>query len=355
MEPLKSAKLKILNYNILADSLLIDSLGLSEDEIAHTPYLKWEYRLSKIMELIKKLTPDVILFEEYENQNDFKNILKSNDYNYDILFKKRPGEHKEGCAVCFKKDLFKLENFYFLEFRMHKKSFIYNKENVALFVLLKSIISNNYYLIVCSHLLFNSGRGDIKLGQIYQIIQSILLIKNTYKNYDITVIFGADLNSSPKSGIYDYITSSQIDVEYVNKANLSGQKNQYYKTNASHFDSNSEWYEEIISTRVKISQHELILTKEKNNKISKELIIKNDIPLESVYHKKNNKEPDFTSCSRSFQGTFDFIFYNSNLELKINYVLEVPRIDGINFSVIPNEEYPSDHFPLFVEFEINYK
>ena len=307
------------------------------------------------MELIKKLSPDIILFEEYENQTNFQNILKSNNYNYEILFKKRPGEHKEGCAICFKKDIFKLENFYFLEFRTHKKSLIYNRENVDIFVLLKSITSNNYYLIVCSHLLFNCGRGDIKLGQIYQIIQSILLIKNIYKNYNITVIFGVDLNSSPNSGIYEYITSNQIDVEYVNKAFLSGQKNKNYKTKSSNFNLNYEWYKEIISAFLRINQHELFLTKKNNNKKFKELIIKNDIPLISVYYKKNNKEPDLTSCSRSFKGTFDFIFYNSNLELKINSILDVPRIDDINLNVIPNEDYPSDHFPLYAEFEIKYE
>ena len=56
-----------------------------------------------------------------------------------------------------------------------------------------------------------------------------------------------------------------------------------------------------------------------------------------------------TSLSSSFKGTFDFLFYNTNLNININNVLNIPNI---SFD-IPDKDNPSDHLPLFEEFNIN--
>ena len=71
--------------------------------------------------------------------------------------------------------------------------------------------------------------------------------------------------------------------------------------------------------------------------------------MKSFYKEKNGKEPKQTSYSKGFQGTFDFLFYNTNYDLKIQNVLEIPEKE----IKIPNENNPSDHFPLFVDFIIH--
>jgi mRNA deadenylase 3'-5' endonuclease subunit Ccr4 len=71
--------------------------------------------------------------------------------------------------------------------------------------------------------------------------------------------------------------------------------------------------------------------------------------MKSFYKEKNGKEPEITSLSSSFKGTFDFLFYNTQLELNINSVLNTP-----NYSFdMPDKDNPSDHLPLFVEFRIH--
>lgn len=381
MESIKKETIKILSYNILAQSLLSDSLKMTEEQIKNTTYLDIDYRSNKIVETIDNLNPDICLFQEYEKQSKLKEKLKTNNHSYEILFKKRPGNHQEGCAIAYDTKKFKLEYYCSLEFRLdeynnnikykdygnkynnkNQSKNIYNKENVAIFLFLKSYKTKFYYLIICSHLLFNASRGDIKLGQIYQIIQCALLFKSYYKDKNITTIFGADLNSTPNSAIYDFITSNSIDVEFLNKANLSGQTRKNYITDTSFADINYEWYNEIINTYPKFRDYSIILIN-KNKKFyknkynenddneigySKGLILKNKFVMKSFFKEKNGKEPQMTSLSSSFKGTFDFLFYNTNLKLDIKNVLDVPNL---SFS-LPDKDNPSDHLPLFVEFDI---
>ena len=375
MESKKEETLKIMSYNILAQSLISDSLHITEDQVQNIPYLNIDYRTDKIFQKINELHPDVFLFQEYEHKGKLSEKLNANNYSYEILYKKRPGNHQEGCAIGYDKKKFKLEYYCSLEFRTENQKNNYNKfnnykknqnkkifekENVAIFLLLQSYATSFYYLVICSHLLFNCSRGDIKLGQIYQIIQSALLIKSYYSSYDITTILGADLNSTPNSAIYEYITSKSIDVEYLNKANLSGQTNKNYKSESSLGDVNYEWHNEIINTYPKFRDYNIILItknkkKYKNNyygyddeDYDKGLILENKMVMKSFYKEKNGIEPSMTSLSSSFKGTFDFLFYNTNLNLQINNVLNIPNI---SFD-IPDKDNPSDHLPLFVEFNI---
>ena len=55
-----------------------------------------------------------------------------------------------------------------------------NKQNVALFTLLKCKQSGHLFLVVNCHLLFNKNRGDTKLLQILFIMKGINQIMELY-------------------------------------------------------------------------------------------------------------------------------------------------------------------------------
>jgi mRNA deadenylase 3'-5' endonuclease subunit Ccr4 len=373
MESIEKETIKILSYNILAQSLLSDSLNLTEEVVKKTDYLDMDYRCNKIVELINKLNPDICLFQEYEHNGKLKDKLKANNSSYEILYKKRPGNHQEGCAIAYDTKKFRLEYYCSLEFRLDslkdgkykdysnnntkkkQNQSIYNKENVGIFAFLKSYETNFYYLIICSHLLFNYNRGDIKLGQIYQIIQSALLFKAYYKDKNFTTIFGADLNSTNNSAIYNFITSNSIDVKYLIRGNLSGQTNKNYISETSCADDNYGWYNEIINTYPKFNDYNIILKNKKKKKYDKDededekgMCLENKFIMKSFYKEKIGKEPEATNFSIGFKGALDFLFYNTNLKLDINNVLDIPNLS----TPIPDKDNPSDHFPLFVEFSI---
>ena len=81
METKTEENIKILSYNILAQSLLIDSLNLKKEEISEIPYLNIDYRFDKIFEKILELSPDICLFQEYENNGKLKNYSKQKIYH----------------------------------------------------------------------------------------------------------------------------------------------------------------------------------------------------------------------------------------------------------------------------------
>lgn len=112
--------LRITSYNILCDSLLPVSLGISDEDISKYKFTEWSYRKNIIINELKHYDSDIIGIQEFEKDEDFIERLKQ--IGYDILFIPRPGDHSEGCAVLFKNNKLHLENIYSLSFNMNKST-----------------------------------------------------------------------------------------------------------------------------------------------------------------------------------------------------------------------------------------
>ena len=380
--------IRIMSYNILAPSLLFSSVRLPEEILEFNEIYQWPYRSKLIIEIILKLQIDIICFQELEEEDneDFLNKLKEN--NFDYRFKKRPKQNKielkEGCGIFYNINKFELIESFELEYKC-KDSFIVNKENVAIFILLKNKIeyknvkNNDLLLIVCSHLLFNDKRGDIKLGQIYELQKSISAIKIKYKQFNIRIIFCCDLNSTEISNIYEYLTNNFLNCEFVDIRILSGQKYSKFKSNEfnyeyymnnkkinltldySNFENNQNWFNEIINVYPIIKKNEDKLNK--NTKIelikneyydeSENLILKNENVLISCYKEIIGNEPEITFYTDGYRGTVDYIFHSIN-NLKAKQILKIPSISDLEnkeINLIPNENNPSDHFPIVSDIE----
>ena len=276
--------------------------------------------------------------------------------------------------------MFNKEKEFYLEFNL-TNSTIYCKQNVALFVILRNTNNDNdLYLIVCTHLLFNKNRGDIKLGQIYQITKSIQKIKKLYKDSNLKIIMGCDLNSTPNSAVYELITKGKLNCEKLKTNTLSGQKLcEFTLSTFSQFKEallvktsiyektqivgNQYWYDEICKMKPYIEEQkqkiELTLNKDKEET---NLILTNSEVLSSAYKTVLQQnidsidedflyEPQITYYSKGYAGTFDFIFHSNNI-LPV-HVTEIPLLKNFTsiHTGIPNRTYPSDHLPLCVDFE----
>ena len=380
--------IRIMSYNILAPSLLFSSVRLPEEILDLNEIYQWTYRSKLIIEIIKKLQIDIICFEELEEEDNVNFLNKLKENNFDYRFKKRPKQNKielkEGCGIFYNINKFELIESFELEYKC-KDSFIVNKENVAIFILLKNKIeyknakNNDLLLIVCSHLLFNDKRGDIKLGQIYELQKSISAIKIKYKQFNIRIIFCCDLNSTEISNIYEYLTNNFLNCEFVDIRILSGQKYSKFKSNEfnyeyymnnkkinltldySNFENNQNWFNEIINVYPIIKQNEDKLNK--NTKIelikneyydeSENLILKNENVLISCYKEIIGNEPEITFYTDGYRGTVDYIFHSIN-NLKAKQILKIPSISDLEnkeINLIPNENNPSDHFPIVSDIE----
>lgn len=232
--------LRIMSYNILADSLSTVSIGIEDKDLAQYPYLKWEERRKNILNEINFYKPDIICIQEFERDSLFVKELNNN--NYDLMFVPRPGDHSEGCAVAFKTGNITLLNTYSLIFNMNINSQgkdisnIYDRDNCCCIAVLKYNTNDEkgqtktkILVVASAHFLFNIKRGDIKLGQAYQLVSAVNKIKEFYASSmkipidSICSFIGADMNSLPCSGIYKFLTEGYFDCAAVLTEHLSGQ------------------------------------------------------------------------------------------------------------------------------------
>ena len=220
---------RIIQYNVLCDSLLPISTKIVEDDIPKLPYLLWENRSKKILSELKTLNGDLISLIEIEKDENF--IKELNSYGYELAFKTRTGKHSEGCAIAWKIEKYELIDLLSICFNMNKNeknmSEIFNRDNIALIGIFKLIeIPNTIFLFATTHLVFNIKRGDIKLGQIYQLMKSLEELRKKYEDElknKVYIFLGSDLNCTPKSGIYKLLTTGKLNCNLLNRIYLSGQ------------------------------------------------------------------------------------------------------------------------------------
>jgi mRNA deadenylase 3'-5' endonuclease subunit Ccr4 len=124
------------------------------------------------------------------------------------------------------------------------------------------------------------------------------------------------------------------------------------------------YYKKFLRNEKRINEKE-ISVKEKKTKIDLETLylceeIYNKFHFKSAYQcysKKRiikgefMKHPAFTSRTKYFKKTIDYIFFSKNL--RIRKILKLPHdyeVDKEKF--LPSKEFPSDHIKLYAEFEI---
>ena len=346
-----------------------------------------------------------------------------NDYN--LIFKPRTGNHSEGCAIAFRKSKFDLKEIYCLNYNMNinnqtNRNFseIYNRDNIGLIGAF-NLIGDNDTIIIFSvtHLLFNKNRGDIKLGQIYQLlITTGQLNCNFVNHYEIS---GQDPNNLQYCKVPEKIRAfllKQITTTFKGenpRINKDSYKNNYYKNIETNLPSadNIRWYNEICRVHPIINEKNQMNLEYNDSYIYKDydLILKMPFNMFSAYSKmsisirdflsnpkgdlsqkipfnllKDIKELDnievngvkmgvkeiqktiefsknltmdlpFTTYTNYTMTTLDFIFFYANKnDINVVRILSHPDIFKMVFDIgfMPNQIFPSDHFPIAADFII---
>lgn len=73
------------------------------------------------------------------------------------------------------------------------------------------------------HVLYNPSRGEVKLGQIRSLLSRAQTLSEKWGN--VPVVLVGDFNSTPQSGIYKFLASSELNIMLYDRRELSGQKN----------------------------------------------------------------------------------------------------------------------------------
>ena len=229
----KSLKIRFMSYNILADGLIKNDAYFNIEK----KYLDNKNRMETIIERdILSQNPDIINLQEVQPENEdlIENlVILGYSYNY----KKRLEPRVDGLLTAFKKDKFELVYFYTMHFYYPDLSPLLDRQNIATFTILKDITKQpdtlkELFLVVNTHIQYNNKRGDIKVTQILLIIKAIKFLQCCFYNNNLHVIFSGDLNTAPKSPIYQMLAFSEFKWFSSYKSYWSGQllaNNNLYK------------------------------------------------------------------------------------------------------------------------------
>jgi len=153
---------------------------------------------------------------------------------YKAAYKQKLGDRTDGCATFYKQKKFNCCNSVPVEF-CEDGCHVLDRLNVALLMLLEPLVSDghqtrNSSTCVCianTHLLFNPGRGDVKLAQLMFLLAAIDEVAGTTAEpspkYHPVILCG-DLNLEPFSNLYDFIVSGSLHFDGLPIRTMSGQK-----------------------------------------------------------------------------------------------------------------------------------
>ncbi|KAG7625714.1 Endonuclease/exonuclease/phosphatase [Arabidopsis thaliana x Arabidopsis arenosa] len=334
-----SERFTVVSYNILGDGNSSYHRDLYSN--VSVPYLKWGYRKRLICEELIRLNPDIICMQEVDKYFDLFSMMEK--AGYAGSYKRRTGDNIDGCAMFWKADRFRVlerENIEFSQFGM--------RDNVAQLAVLELRKSNKSRKILLGniHVLYNPNQGDVKLGQVRSLCSKAHLLSKKWG--DIPIVLCGDFNSTPKSPLYNFLASSELNVMEHDKKELSGQKNcrptKVLETGSksSNTITFSSWTKEEI--RVATGQE---------NSYWAAHPLKLNSSYASVKGSANTRdsvgEPLATSYHSKFLGTVDYLWYSDGL-LPAR-VLDTLPIDVLcKTKGLPCQELGSDHLALVSEF-----
>lgn len=201
------------------------------------------------------------------------------------------------------------------------------------------------------HVLYNPNRGEVKLGQIRFLSSKAQSLSEKWGN--APVILAGDFNSTPESGIYKFLSTSELNIKLYDRKQISGQKRcrpaqvlGEKKETVGPFSLLDGlldcWTDEEVKTATGDSECHLAV---------------HPLKLNSSYATVNgsastrgfNGEPLATSYHSKFLGTVDYLWYSEGI-VPTRVLDTVSISDLLREGGLPCKKVGSDHLALMSEF-----
>ncbi|XP_060552207.1 uncharacterized protein LOC132713552 isoform X1 [Ruditapes philippinarum] len=349
----------VMCYNVLCDKYC------TRQQYGYCPSwgLNWEYRKKGIMDEIRTCGADIIGLQEVETDqfyNFFKPELERDGYQGIFSPKSRARtmteqerKHVDGCAIFFRTSKFSLVKEHLIEFNQlamanaegsdQMLNRVMTKDNIGLAALLEThegVFDSSGglppegkikqpLLVTTAHMHWDPEFSDVKLIQTMMLMSELKkVVEESYQVIrpdingqtvdcnSIPMILCGDLNSLPESGVIEYLSTGRVA--------------------SNHTDFREIGYEACLQVF-------------NNHKETRELMHK--FRLAKAYEDNIMRHTNYTF---DFKGIIDYIFYSRHY---MNLLGVLGPMDENWFhenKVVgcPHPHIPSDHFSLFVEFEM---
>ena len=322
-------KVSLLSYNILNQIFM---------KKMNRPDLNIDDRMNKIKQEILELNPDIFCLQEADIYVYKKYLLKKDMEQYNILYGINCGSSFIN-IIAYKKNKSELKSFKNFSLLFLGKSAGNRGIMTVDLELINNDINNNNKEKDNNNLNIkeNELNKNITIYNVHfpwkyendRILLLNILFQHIKENYSIdenkSIFILGDFNSEPPS--------RTIKLFYYNK--IKHDKRNFYikklKNKKKSFDLQTLELSEFIYNHFKFQSAYQCYSKEK--------MIKGDIM----------RHPLFTSRTKFYKRTIDYIFFSKNA--KINKILKLPKYYNVDKEkFLPSKEYPSDHLKLFAEF-----
>lgn len=353
---------RVMSWNILADTAVQDHYETLYRQVPSV-FLDWNGRKYKVLKEIEALRPHILCLQEVDHFEELKEDLRFK--GYDGIFKARTGNRVDGCATFWLREEFELvesESIEFCELGL--------RDNVALLTTLQSRsetsevpkklkkveidskgereggreTTSKKLVVTNIHVLFNPKRGDMKLGQVRVLLEKAKEVSGKFEG--APVISTGDFNFTPCSGVYEFLSTGQLDFENYDRRTLGGK----LAPNEMNRFSESNGRMEEGGGQLWLTEEKLAATgQSEGSKVTHSLHSLKSAYLQAKRQGMTNQEPDVTSCHLKFCGTVDYIWYTDSL--RSLRVLDTPPVSVVDrFGGLPSRDLPSDHLSLVCDF-----
>lgn len=310
-------------YNVLCDKYATRQL------YGYCPSwaLDWNYRKAQILREIYLHGTDIVLLQEVET-NEYHTFFRPQlaKQGYEGVFHPKSrcrtmGEEMakgvDGCAVfwttsklnCRKKKLVEFDR---LGSSLSSGSVdmlnrVMPKDNVAVLLVLEDAETKAPLVVGNAHLTWDPEFKDVK------VIQSVMLMEEMGKFMDaelgeeaakVPIILGGDFNSTPDSGVFEFITKGKIS-----------------------------------------QSHDDLIGKDYKGFADKVGGLNHKLNMKSAY----NGQMPYTNYTHDFTGIIDYVFYSASFLTPIRLLGPIGENIMKNFDGCPNPHFASDHFSLSTE------
>ncbi|CAG5883257.1 unnamed protein product [Menidia menidia] len=383
----------VMTYNILSQELLRDNAYLYRH--CHPAHLPWEYRLPNLLTEIQQHAADILCLQEVQQDHyeaQIKPALQA--LGYQCEFKKRTGKKPDGCAVSFKTSRFSLLSSKPVEFFRGGDALL-DRDNVGLILLLQPTGDppgdppgdpSSCVCVANTHLLYNPHRGDVKLAQLAILLAEIGRVSRLPDGSSRPVLLCGDLNSSPQSPLYSFLTRGRLEYKGLRIGMVSGQEILLSGGSRGQRRLQSPiWSPKLgISRRCRYeSKRPKFTPAGPPPAVSDPTVqdpdpgepdgpsrwkefrwsIEHGLSLRSAYGHRLEPEgrPEITTCHSRTAQTVDYILYSPDsgaslpggrgLQL-LGRLSLVSQLELEEVNSLPNQHHSSDHLPLLVRFRL---
>lgn len=328
-----SAQIRIFQWNMLSQTL-----GMNNDGFVRCPMdaLTWECRRYQAIQEIVQNDPDIICLQEVDHFKFLQKILATQ--NYEGVFFPKPdspclyindNNGPDGCAVFYKKDRLELLN----HFTRILEVWRVQSNQVAIAALFRTRDSNQEICVTTTHLKARKGALLSKLRN-EQGKDLLYFIDGVAEKRPVIVC--GDFNAEPIEPIYSTV---------LNYKPL-GLGSAYSDLLAQEFPKLTK------GNSVNSALHH-------RNSIDSNHSVEDDCSLSCTERTKADQsaayEPPYTTWKIREEGevchTIDYVFYSKD-HFRIKNCLMFPSGDEISPDRTPSYQYPSDHFSLVCDFEL---